>query len=480
MAREILMKLGGDSVYDIASVKLTESALEGEDLIPGGACAAVLEAELFGQPAFHRGDEVKYFHRDKSLGIFRVEQLRQLSPNRYKLTAYDRMTLFDRDVSAYWDSILPAWSDIALSKLCSYVGVPTGSFTVPIEKLQPLGLTGITGRQLLKWLGQRWGMFFRMNETGRLLGGWLVDSAAGLDSYRLNGLTLADHSTAPIERVWVKQTEADVGAVYPDGLGETVNTLILRGNPYAPDPQTLYEKLKDFTYRPFTCAALGTPPALGRVLTLPNGEKAPVLERTLENGVWKIGAPGNPTLQSAEAWNAMTYADLAGRVLEIERTSEALRITGSDNAGKLSAMELTVDGITTRVEAVETASRTHAEASAVTSLRSELTQRADGLEFSVTQVQGQLGDKADQSAVDEITEHFRFDAEGMTITNSGTGMGIGVSEQRVIFTGGDDPTTVILPNAMETTNLHVGSSLKLGSFTFFPRANGNLSLRFTG
>ena len=68
----------------------------------------------------------------------------------------------------------------------------------------------------------------------------------------------------------------------------------------------------------------------------------------------------------------------------------------------------------------------------------------------------------------------------MTITNSGTGMGIGVSEQRVIFTGGDDPTTVILPNAMETTNLHVGSSLKLGSFTFFPRANGNLSLRFTG
>ena len=80
----------------------------------------------------------------------------------------------------------------------------------------------------------------------------------------------------------------------------------------------------------------------------------------------------------------------------------------------------------------------------------------------------------------DVTEHFRFDADGMTVTNSGTGMGIGVSEQRVIFTGGADPTTVITPNAMQTTNLTVGVRLDVGGFSLIPRNNGNLSLRYTG
>ena len=59
-------------------------------------------------------------------------------------------------------------------------------------------------------------------------------------------------------------------------------------------------------------------------------------------------------------------------------------------------------------------------------------------------------------------------------------MGIGVSEKRVIFTGGNDPTTVITPNAMETTNLTVGVRLDLGCFSWIPRTNKNLSLRWTG
>ena len=79
-----------------------------------------------------------------------------------------------------------------------------------------------------------------------------------------------------------------------------------------------------------------------------------------------------------------------------------------------------------------------------------------------------------------IDEHFRFAEDGLTIANSGTGMGIGVSEKRVVFTGGKDPTTVITPNAMETTNLTVGTRLDVGNFSLIPRTNGNLSLRYTG
>ena len=99
---------------------------------------------------------------------------------------------------------------------------------------------------------------------------------------------------------------------------------------------------------------------------------------------------------------------------------------------------------------------------------SRLALMADGLKLSVENLQT------------DITEHFRFAEDGLTITNSGTGMGIGVSEERVIFTGGNDPTTVIRPNDMETTNLEVKIRLDLGGFAWIPRTNNNLSLRWTG
>ena len=61
-----------------------------------------------------------------------------------------------------------------------------------------------------------------------------------------------------------------------------------------------------------------------------------------------------------------------------------------------------------------------------------------------------------------------------------TGMGIGISEQRIVFTGGENPTTVIYPNAMETTRLTVQNTLTLGTFALIPGTSGNLSLRFVG
>ena len=107
-------------------------------------------------------------------------------------------------------------------------------------------------------------------------------------------------------------------------------------------------------------------------------------------------------------------------------------------------------------------------------------QRTGEINQAVTDLRREVGTKAEQSQVSEITEHFRFASDGLTITNSGTGMGINVSEKQVAFTGGVDPTTVITPNAMETTNLQVGVRLDVGGFSLFPRTNKNLSLRWTG
>ena len=97
----------------------------------------------------------------------------------------------------------------------------------------------------------------------------------------------------------------------------------------------------------------------------------------------------------------------------------------------------------------------------------------------MTQLRLTADGKADKEQVEELTEHFRFGSDGLTISNSVTGMGIGISEQQVAFHGGDSPTTVITPNAMQTTNLHIDTRLDIGGFSLLPRSNHNLSLRYT-
>lgn len=105
---------------------------------------------------------------------------------------------------------------------------------------------------------------------------------------------------------------------------------------------------------------------------------------------------------------------------------------------------------------------------------------ANGLTVSVSEIKEGLDTKADRATVDEITEHFHFSQNGLTIFNTATGMGINVSERQVAFSGGTDPTTVITPTEMETTNLRIGKRVDVGDFAFIPRSNGNLSLRFMG
>ena len=123
MERDVLIDLQTFDRYTaIAHIRLTERMTEGEELIPGGACAAVLEAELYGDTPIPRGRELKYFHDSVSLGIFRVEESRVLSAGRYKITCYDLMTLFDRDVTEAWNSKLPGWASTALTNLCKTLG----------------------------------------------------------------------------------------------------------------------------------------------------------------------------------------------------------------------------------------------------------------------------------------------------------------------------------------------------------------------
>ena len=168
---------------------------------------------------------------------------------------------------------------------------------------------------------------------------------------------------------------------------------------------------------------------------------------------------------------------------DLQRAQHDIRIDYELNTAKaVQSSELKTESLIQQSSA-EILLRTSESEQAMEELESRtaaLELSADGLSLSVTEVKEGLDEKADRATVTEITEHFLFTEDGLTIFNTATGMGIDISEQQVAFTGGEDPTTVITPNEMETTNLRVGTRMDLGEFAFLPRSNGNLSFRYTG
>ena len=489
MAKYELRFSDGTAVTAIGDLQITYLTNDSHDLALGSACAAMLEATIYGAVAIEADTELTCFEDGRLLGRFTCAQPRRTGKNAIRITAYDAMTRFDRDITAWLkDQTFPVTCQTLLANLCGFCGVPLSPDTeLPAHTVPAFTQPAITGRQLLKYLGQAAGRFFTVTPDGMLEARWYQKEPVMLTGYRLGTLTHTDYTAAPIERVLIRTAENEVGAVWPDGSEASANTCILQGNPLLPpasDRQTvakrLYEQLKDYRCTPFSCTLLPGSTLLpgdtvaftgtdGRVHT------APVMQLTVKNGQRAVQATASASLQSTESFNRLQIQALPGRMLTVERTAEGLKAENTDIRGAAAALALTVEGISTRVSSAEEKAGDYALKSYVTTVE----QKADGLSVSVSQLQKTTDAKADKEQVSEITEHFRFGSDGLTITNTATGMGINLSEQQVAFQGGADPTTVITPNAMQTTRLHVDTRLDVGGFSLIPRTNHNLSLRYT-
>ena len=460
----------------ICRVRQIQNRNRGNELTLGSACISTLEVELFSpqKPEIPVGTRVVYRKNQLSHGVYYCQSLTRLGKNRWLFYGQDAMTRFCREL----ETPLEGTVHKVLGRLCRLCGVACGVATLPGADLPVPAVTGLTGEQLLGFLGQAAGRYFYIDRTETLQAGW-YDKTYTVDNY--HHLTVAEYTTLPIERVLLRQDKNDVGSVFPE-TGE--NTLIIEGNPiFLGDSreiaQRLQSQLADFTHTPFTCKLLPgqtVPPGCLVEFCDLDGVKrtGAVMGWEMENGICTIRGVGSHSLQSPQAFHRLTLQDLEGQMLSISRTAKGLEVSHSDLKGNVAGLELDLGGVTSRVTAVEQS------AQSLGAQTTQLSQTADGLSLKVTQLTGTVDGKTDREEFTQVTEHFQLDVDGMTIQNSASGMGIRVSENQVCFTGGDDPTTVVRPDNMETTRLTVGSRLDLGNFSFLPRTGGNLSFRYTG
>lgn len=423
----------------ITKFSLTQCVNDSKELTMGQVCAAMAEVTVLGVASLpvSPGDNLTVYRQDsagnrRQVGIFIAQQPTRPTPNTVHLTAYDRVICLDRDMTVWLDSLTgwPYTLQNLARLLCEACGVtlceadlPNGCF--PVEKFTA---PGITGRQLMGYIGELTGRFCRANAQGELEFAWYtpidrVLEPGGADYYLQNGFSYEDYETAPIERVQLRQNEEDVGTVYPaEALG--TNTYVITGNPLAPArnagsligvAQTLYEQLEGVRYTP---CRLTLPAdsglACGQIVTVKNRDGQEftvyVMKRKLSGGRETIECTGSHYRDSAAAVNQVGFKALNGKVLNLSATVDGIRVENRDMAGKVAGLFLDVEGIASRVSMQQTN---------LSGLHTQLTtmeQSAQAVEIRVQEMT--------QDGVKKVKTEtgFTLDANGLTISREGTRM----------------------------------------------------------
>lgn len=422
----------------IKSASITECVNGAQELTLGSVCANMAEVKIIapeGGLSISAGDEMTVYKVDDSgqrhkIGLFTMEKPTRESANRLSITAYDRVSWLDKDLTQ-WVAGLKAWPyplyDFA-KLVCQACGLTLRNTTLPNGSylIQKFSADGVTGRQLMRWVGEAAGRFCRATADGEIEFAWysparisvgpmrvpeanisfdyqedcltinsekitveddgagnvtiesdliqvsddgagnvilLVSDAASQIFYYQNGLSFEDYQVSAIQKVQIRQSEEDIGTVYPD-LAEEANTYIITGNylltaesaeDLIPVAQTLYEQLKDVEYTP---CKVSVPATLeiragntvqitdrnGRTIT------AYVMTKTQAGQKDTLECTGSARRDSSTAVNNQTFKALSGKVLNIRKDVEGLRIENATTAGNLAKLELTVDSIDSTVK----------------------------------------------------------------------------------------------------------------------------------
>ena len=411
------LTLPDGSVLDagvIRSVTLTEQVNDQTDLCPGAACAACAEVELWAPQnglSIAQGEELILTRvdtgsgRETQAGVFLAEKPVKVSANVIRVTAYDRMTLLDKTLSPWLreqQGAFPmALADFirAVCAQCGVVlaegaldGLPNAGY-----EIQAFYADDLTGRQLIQWAAQAACRFARMTRSGMLEFGWYRGSAAagvgpaenpdartglrlagaalrtaGGEVWRfgmrqagyLSGtLTYEEYTAAPIDKVQIRQSDDDVGVIYP-AEEQGTNALVLQGNlllttesaeALRPVAQAICEQIADIRYTPLSVAVQAgeSLPQPGDMVTVADAYgramQTCIMERTLSGQRCTLESTGNARRDSTAAVNRQSYSNLRGKMLEITADVDGLKITASELSGGMASLELTVDGLRTEV-----------------------------------------------------------------------------------------------------------------------------------
>ncbi len=366
----------------IRSLTCTETVSKTTDLCPGAACSNKLEITIWVEPGtdlpITSGTRLTHYretsgHRTLAGTYWAVKPTSQ-TRNTYKVYAYDAVSRLD-SVQSTWLRSIQDQFPMTLWKFAGLVaqrcGVTIANNSLPRNGtylVQAFYADNLTGRQLLAWVAEASCTFLRATPDGKIEFAWYTDynpsQSIGPTVYIRDGLSHDKFQTAPVVKVQIRQSDDDVGVLYPSDESGS-NALIIQGNllltsataeALKPVAQAIFETMQGVTYTPLkvTVPADFPLPAPGNIVSVTDARgnvlSSYIMNRTISGQQVTLESTGNATRDGTAAVNEQSYKNLTGKMLEIKTSVDGLEVKASDLTGKYTDLKATVDGLSAEVK----------------------------------------------------------------------------------------------------------------------------------
>ena len=379
---------GGQAGSAVKNLTLHTAVNAGQEFAIGSAYSDYIEAEIWADPGgslqITAGDALTYYRQDDAgnrtkVGVFYAEKPTRTKRNSYKVTAYDTMSKLDADFSGWLranQAQFPKtiWQLVQLA--CQRAGVTLASSSLPINgsySVQAFYADDLTCRQIISWAAEAAGCYAHMNADGKLqfltyadkrsTAKITPDGASSSTAYYADSLSYEDYTVKAIEKVQIRQSDSDVGVIYPDSTTAT-NTYAVQGNLLLTTgteanlktvAQNLYNVLKSVTYTPCKVSVPSSSGlACGQIVHVKDargrGFDTYLMSATISSGKASFESVGSASRESSSAVNSQSYKNLTGKMLEIKTSVDGLEVKASDLTGKYTDLKATVDGLSAEVK----------------------------------------------------------------------------------------------------------------------------------
>lgn len=379
---------GGGAGSTLKVLTLHTAVNSGQEFTIGSAFSDYIEAEIWADPGgslqITAGDALTLYRQDDAgnrtkVGVFYAEKPTRTKRNSYKITAYDNMSKLDADFSGWLhanQAQFPKtiWQLVQLA--CQRAGVTLASSSLPINgsySVQAFYADDLTCRQIISWAAEAAGCYAHMNADGKLQ--FLTytdkrstvkitpDGASNSTAYYADSLSYEDYTVKAIEKVQIRQSDSDVGVIYPDSTTAT-NTYAVQGNLLLTTGteanlksvvQNLYNVLKNVTYTPCKVSVPSSSGlACGQIVHVKDARGREfdtyLMSATISSGNASFESVGSASRESSSAVNSQSYKNLTGKMLEIKTSVDGLEVKASDLTGKYTDLKATVDGLSSEVK----------------------------------------------------------------------------------------------------------------------------------
>lgn len=379
---------GGEAGSTLKALTLHAAVNAGQEFTIGSAFSDYIEAEIWADPdgslQITAGDALTYYRQDDAgsrtkVGVFYAEKPTRTKRNSYKVTAYDTMSKLDADFSGWLranQAQFPKtiWQLVQLA--CQRAGVALASSRLPINgsySVQAFYADDLTCRQIISWAAEAAGCYAHMNADGKLqfltytdkrsTAKITPDGASNSTAYYADSLSYEDYTVKAIEKVQIRQSDSDVGVIYPDSTTAT-NTYAVQGNLLLTTGteanlksvvQNLYNVLKNVTYTPCKVSVPSSSGlACGQIVHVKDARGREfdtyLMSATISSGKASFESVGSASRESSSAVNSQSYKNLTGKMLEIKTSVDGLEVKASDLTGKYTDLKATVDGLSSEVK----------------------------------------------------------------------------------------------------------------------------------